>query len=75
MDNFDTALNRARLQVSHMPAFKLGMWSFTDWLYNNYKIRACLSEYNDDCNPEYLQWEILELEDEGLATMFKLKFG
>ena len=75
MENFDTALNRAHTQVRHMPAFRLGMWSFNDWLYNNYKMRACLYDDGDDCNPEALQWEIIALEDEGLATMFKLKFG
>ena len=38
-DNFDSALNNALQEVSNRPAYRVGMWGFNDWMYNNYKMK------------------------------------
>jgi hypothetical protein len=75
--NLDTAINNALKTVKHMPAYRMGMWSMNDWLMDVYKIEAELifSDGADDCSPEDRKWKVLAIGDEGLATMFKLKYA
>ena len=67
--NLDTAINNALKTVKHMPQYRMGLWSMNDWLMDVYKIGGVL------CWPEDHKWKVLAIGDEGLATMFKLKYA
>jgi hypothetical protein len=75
--NLDTAINNALKTVKHMPQYRMGLWSMNDWLMDVYKIEVELQVQNGGvlCWPEDHKWKVLAIGDEGLATMFKLKYA
>jgi hypothetical protein len=75
--NLDTAINNALKQIKHLPQYRMGMWSLNDWLLDVYKIQVELLVQNSGvyCRPEDRKWKVLAIDDEGLATMFKLKYA
>jgi hypothetical protein len=76
--NFDTAVNNALTQIKQTPQYRRGMWSFNDWLMSNYEMQVELLVQHTppmDCMEEDRKWKVVTLNDEGLATMFKLKYG
>jgi hypothetical protein len=77
--NFDTAINNA---LKHLPQYRMGMFTFSDWLQSNYKMKVELislgngdEDCGEDCRAEDRKWKVLAIGDEGLATMFKLKYA
>tara|TARA_R110000851_G_scaffold311157_1_gene471226 strand:- start:196 stop:429 length:234 start_codon:yes stop_codon:yes gene_type:complete len=76
--NLDNAINNALKQIKHFPQYRMGMISFNDWLNSNYKMKVeliYLGNGDEDCRPEDRKWKVIALDDEGLATMFKLKYA
>jgi hypothetical protein len=76
--NLDNAINNALKQIKHLPQYRMGMWSFSDWLNSTYKIKVeliYLGNGGEDCRPEDRKWNVVAIGDEGLATMFKLKYA
>ena len=85
--NIDTAIHHAFQQVRHMPAYRMGMWNFAEWMVTNYKIHVGCSEClfcrdpradPRDCDRymgEDRKWQLIAFDDEGLAIMFKLKYA
>jgi hypothetical protein len=75
--NLDTAINNALKQLIHRPEYRAGICNFNDWLKANYKMQVQLIGRDQDQVrwPEGYKWEVVMLDDEGLATMFKLQYG
>jgi hypothetical protein len=76
--NLDTAINNALKTVKHMPQYRMGMWSISDWLMDVYKIEAELIFRQKPSHGGFAEdhtWKVLAIGDEGLATMFKLKYA
>jgi hypothetical protein len=75
--NLDTAINNALKQLIHRPEYRAGICNFNDWLKANYKMQVQLigRDQDQDRRPEGCKWEVVMLDDEGLATMFKLQYG
>jgi hypothetical protein len=71
--NLDTAINNALETVKHIPAYRMGLWSMDDWLMDVYKIQVELELIV--CDKKDHTWKVLAIGDEGLATMFKLKYA
>jgi hypothetical protein len=76
--NLDTAINNALKQIKHFPQYRMGMFTFSDWLQSNYKMKVeliSLGNGDEDCREEDRKWQLIAFDDEGLATMFKLKYA
>jgi hypothetical protein len=85
--NLDTEIHNAFQQVKHMYEYRLRWWNFAEWMATNYKIhvgcsdcRFCRDPRADyrDCDrytDEDRKWQLIAFDDEGLATMFKLKYA